>query len=225
MRTGLSKHATTILVAMVTAAITAGGPALAAAVAEAVNADTVDHKHAVGSGATVEGRAGKLVATNSAGRLPNNIIERAPDAAKLDGMSANGLTRVASVSSGATTELTDAFQTYGSTMRITAPSAGYVLVTSAVTVLENSACAEPCTVVGHIRHVEGATTSFDLMDSASAGYATLPGTAVFVVEPGLNRFQLRVRREMNQGGDLYAYTQNMSGVFSPFNHTGAAPLS
>ena len=80
----IRKHLSTILVAMVTAAVTAGAPAIAAAF-DALNADKVDGKHAVGAGASVTKRKGKLVATNKQGRLPNNIIKKAPDANKLDG--------------------------------------------------------------------------------------------------------------------------------------------
>ena len=86
MKSLLRTHLTTILVAMVTAAITAGGPAIAATIADyAKNSDKVDGQHAVGAGASVAERAGKLVATNSDGRLPNNIITKALDANKLDG--------------------------------------------------------------------------------------------------------------------------------------------
>ena len=94
MRMQIRRHLTTIIVAMVTAAITAGGPALAAAVAEAVNADTVDGKHAVGAGASVANRKGKLVATSgTTGRLPNNIISKAPNANQLDGIDSTGFLR------------------------------------------------------------------------------------------------------------------------------------
>lgn len=52
------------------------------------NSDKVDGKHAVGSGASTAQRKGKLVATNPrTGKLPNNIIGQAPDAAKLGGYS------------------------------------------------------------------------------------------------------------------------------------------
>jgi hypothetical protein len=58
-----------------------------AAVYDAVNADKVDGKHAVGAGSTVSQRKGKLVATSGkTGRLPNNIIAKAPNADKLDGV-------------------------------------------------------------------------------------------------------------------------------------------
>lgn len=51
------------------------------------DSDKVDGKHAVSAGATVDTRKGKLVATNTTtGRLPNNIIAKAPDADLLDGL-------------------------------------------------------------------------------------------------------------------------------------------
>lgn len=92
----LSRHVTTMVVAMVTAAVTAGGPALAHGVRHALfahNADKVDGKHAVNAGASLASRAGKLVATGRTGRLPNNIITKAPDADKLDGINSTGFLR------------------------------------------------------------------------------------------------------------------------------------
>lgn len=56
---------------------------------DAQNAHQVDGKHAVGSGASVTQRKGKLVAAGSDGRLPNNIIKKAPNAGKLDGVKAD----------------------------------------------------------------------------------------------------------------------------------------
>jgi hypothetical protein len=82
----LRRHGTTALVAASVAALTAGGPAVAGSIVDfARNSDKVDGKHAVGAGASAPERAGKLVATNSAGRLPNNIIAQAPDSQKLAG--------------------------------------------------------------------------------------------------------------------------------------------
>jgi hypothetical protein len=65
-----------------TAAIAMPTGAVAAYVA---NADKVDQRHAVGPGASPADRAGKLVATGPGGRLPNNIIAKAPDSARLNG--------------------------------------------------------------------------------------------------------------------------------------------
>lgn len=86
---------------MVTAAVTAAAPSIAAAF-DAQNADKVDGKHAVGAGASSQKRAGKLVATKSNGKLPNNIIAKAPaaksadmsaDSQKLDGIDSTGFVK------------------------------------------------------------------------------------------------------------------------------------
>lgn len=52
------------------------------------NSDKVDGFDAVKSTATVKKRKGKLVATDRKGRLPNDIIKVAPDAARLGGFTA-----------------------------------------------------------------------------------------------------------------------------------------
>lgn len=75
----------TAVVAVATASVVMAAPA-AAIVA---NADKVDGKHAVGAAATRETRAGKLVATNRNGYLPNDILLKARNANKLDGKSSS----------------------------------------------------------------------------------------------------------------------------------------
>ena len=81
----LSQDARTVVLSVVAASVVAGPSAAAAAYV--ANADKVDNKHAVSSGATVTNRKGKLVATNATtGLLPNNIIAKALDAEKLDGL-------------------------------------------------------------------------------------------------------------------------------------------
>jgi hypothetical protein len=76
-----------MVVAAVTAMVTAGAPAIAEVIADfAKNADKVDGKHAVGFNATLNERKGKLVATGQTGRLPNSIIAKAPNANLLDGL-------------------------------------------------------------------------------------------------------------------------------------------
>jgi hypothetical protein len=93
----LRKHLPTVIIAVVASAVTAGAPAIAHGVQHALfahNSDKVDGKHAVGAGATVNKRKGKLVATKATtGRLPNNIIAKAPDANKLDGINSSGFLR------------------------------------------------------------------------------------------------------------------------------------
>jgi len=77
MQRFLREHGKTMVVAMITAAVTASAPTIAATVADyAKNADKVDGKHAVGAGASVENRKGKLVATRgTTGKLPTNILD------------------------------------------------------------------------------------------------------------------------------------------------------
>lgn len=68
-------------------------PAISRAVVQyARNAGKVDGRHAVGPGASSERRAGKLVATDRKGFLPNNIIREARDSRALDGVSADRYT-------------------------------------------------------------------------------------------------------------------------------------
>jgi len=84
----IRRHLPVAITAAVICTLFAGGPSIARAAVDAVNADKVDGKDAVGAGASVANRKGNLVATDSTGHLPNDIIEVAPDAAKLGGMGA-----------------------------------------------------------------------------------------------------------------------------------------
>jgi hypothetical protein len=86
------EHMKLAAVAVVSGLVALSAPAAAGAVYDAVNADKVDGKHAVKSDATVKNRKGKLVATSATtGRLPNNIIAKAPDADRLDGLDSTKL--------------------------------------------------------------------------------------------------------------------------------------
>lgn len=78
-----------VLVAVFSIMVGSLTPSFAASTRRAVapNADRVDGLHAVGAGASIEQRKGRLVATSKAGRLPDNIIRKAPNADKLAGNS------------------------------------------------------------------------------------------------------------------------------------------
>ncbi|MCD4535612.1 hypothetical protein LRP67_16085 [Nocardioides sp. cx-169] len=91
-REQLSRDLRSAAVALVVSVLVLAAPSVAAKI---TNADTVDHKSAVGAGASVKKRAGKLVATNKQGRLPNDIIAKAPDANRLDGLDSTQLRSVA----------------------------------------------------------------------------------------------------------------------------------
>ena len=84
------KHATTLVILMMSALVAASiAPAIAHGPTHAKfshNSDKVDGIHAVTSSAKKAKRRGKLVATSpTTGRLPNNIIKRAPNSDRLDG--------------------------------------------------------------------------------------------------------------------------------------------
>ena len=82
----LSQDVRTVVIAACVGALASGGPILAATVVDyAWNADHVDGRDAVAASAPTDARAGKLVATNSNGRLPSDIIAKAPDSALLNG--------------------------------------------------------------------------------------------------------------------------------------------
>lgn len=97
------ENAKLVIVAVFCLVVGLSAPAVSATVQHALYADKagkVDGRDAVGAGASVTQRRGKLVATNpTTGRLPDNIIAKAPDAAKLGGFSAAQLKTV-SVSLG-----------------------------------------------------------------------------------------------------------------------------
>ena len=70
--------------ALLISTASAGGPAIAGALAG--DSDTVDGFDAVKASTPTKQRKGKLVATSSTnGRLPNNIIKKAPNAKRLAG--------------------------------------------------------------------------------------------------------------------------------------------
>ena len=75
-----------LLTALLVWTATSVGPSWASAAYDALNARTVDGLSAVKADATVKHRAGKLVATDKHGRLPNNIIKNAPNADRLSGL-------------------------------------------------------------------------------------------------------------------------------------------
>ncbi len=80
---GWVRDVRTVLVAVVAATLVTATPSIAAKVK---NADKVDGKHAVAAKASVAKRSGKLVATDKAGYLPNDIVRKPADADRLDGL-------------------------------------------------------------------------------------------------------------------------------------------
>jgi len=78
MRKFLKMPSPAMAVALIALFVGLSGSAAAVTVAYAMNSDKVDGKHAVGYGASLSARKGKLVATSSTnGRLPTNIVRNA----------------------------------------------------------------------------------------------------------------------------------------------------
>lgn len=69
--------------------------------AAGVNADTIDGRHAIGPTTDAKRRAGKLVATNAQGYLPNDIVLKARNADTLDGLDSPVFARSAALGSAA----------------------------------------------------------------------------------------------------------------------------
>ncbi len=213
--------------AVVIAVVTAAAPGVAQGVlaVAGLNADMVDGRHAVGFGATVDNRRGRLVATNGVtGRLPNDIIAKAPNADKVDGHDANGLTRVAMMASSDTLDLGTGEQTYGSPLTITAPGDGFVVVYGSTTV-RNNGCTTGCTVLARIRHLETGTYSVTVEETVPSGArnGNIAHASVFPVSAGENRFDVRVYRLFSGDGTLQGWFAELTAIYSPFGSTGSSP--
>lgn len=78
----------TVAVALVTAAITAGAPSIAATF-DAHNAENVDGLNAVKSSVSTMQAAGRLVAHNSSGVVPKKFLPQVGNAETLDGLDAS----------------------------------------------------------------------------------------------------------------------------------------
>lgn len=146
--TGFSRDLRTVAIAVVAASAVMAAPAAADYAAGYVaNADRVDGKHAVGAGAPKAKRAGKLVATNSKGYLPNNIISKATDADRLDGLNSTSFLRTANqpFAVGKPGDLQAHTLPVGgatiATAKVTAPTAGVVVLTGQA--VFNATAAKP----------------------------------------------------------------------------------
>jgi hypothetical protein len=162
----------------------------------------------------------------------NRLGALAPDktpvvnAAKLGGRSANELVRVARGSTNVSTVLESTETPHGS-VSITAPAAGFVLVTAAPTV-QNSGCTNLCYFHHRVRHAQTGSHSIDAVDGV-AGPPTFWGTAaiswVFPVTAGTHTFESRLHRPAGGDGTLLAYFNALTALYTPFGSTGGGTLA
>lgn len=211
MLTRLRSHLPIIVTALVVGTLTAGGPAAAQAAFDALNAHKVDGKHAVSATASVANRAGKLVATNGGGRLPNNIITKAPDSAKLNGLPASGYStrRLPLVSKGAVESprtqplpTTQTPQSFAETSLTTPDQCGGGLTRHTYLMQATGWAGEPSggvmTLVRTSLTVDATTIAFEpgfgiskvAKDGSSFAYATLANTRRVELAPGAHTFRL-----------------------------------
>jgi hypothetical protein len=183
-RTTVRRTLQTGVAAMIVAATVAGGPALAGAVAfDAENADKVDGKHAVGAGASIDARRGKLVATDrTTGRLPADIIDSTAFATITAGDTADG------------GRFVDSRPVEVNRVTINAPRSGFLLINGSVHVNNDERNAEAYQLTARLNGAPvpgGAAQSFLGPDVVSGGIdpaeaLNLSYTAMVPVEAGLN---------------------------------------
>jgi hypothetical protein len=132
-----------VAVALAASAVTLAAPAVGHGIEHALfahNSHRVDGKHAVGAGSSARQRAGKLVATDADGHLPNGIIEKAPDAAELGGVAASAymtsaftpfqVTMINAATQPAPGPFSIKCESDGATVAFTAPEDGHLAVTT-----------------------------------------------------------------------------------------------
>jgi hypothetical protein len=223
--------------ALVVAVLGSTGPAIAHGVQHAVfahNADKVDGKHAVRSSASVAARKGKLVATSRAnGYLPNNLIKKALDSDKLDGLNPNDLVRVAR--GGNTDDPVELSTTYEPvlTVQLTAPRKGFVLLTGTVSGIAETPGAEcQCAIFTRVRHASVPAADFELPYSVAyvskdvTPVETTATTTVVPVAAGVQEFVLESRKwEVNGTGLVGAFAPALTALYVPYGSTGAATLA
>jgi hypothetical protein len=219
MRSFLKRHAETVVVAMIVAAVTAGIPAIASTV---TNADKVDGFDAVGCKATRTHRAGKLVAACPNGYLPPGLVRKAQNADRLQGFRAAQLTRSAyAVSTSSTTRVGKNGKVLSTS--IDAPTAGFLLIhASSDNYNPNERDLLACTLVVDRVEVPSARRWFvvngkysdDDCDTDAVVPVTSAGNNVIVLEA------IAVDSKHTAFGRTVLWA-----LFEPFDSAGAQPSS
>jgi hypothetical protein len=153
-----------------------------------------------------------------ANAIPGTDIARNAD--KVDGVNANGLTRVAGASTGEETEIVSPLPYL--TLNITAPSAGFVLVNGSFTGFTSPAAAAQFRVA--IVKTTPPTAFAPPQDERvyeGANEAAISTTQVFPVAAGVNTFQLQVS---SFGSTAFTDWGQLTAIYSPFGSTGGTTL-
>ncbi len=149
------------------------------------------------------------------------------NADRLDGLHANGLTRVASMSSTTLVNILNNTTNYqfGPDLVITAPAAGFVTVNAGVT-FRTPDCTDVCFAYAHVRHVQSNATSIDTGAYATADHDQASGSIhrVFPVNAGVNTFRVEIHRTGTEG-IMRGHFVSATALYTPFGSTGGSTLA
>jgi hypothetical protein len=199
------KDLRTALIAVIAASAVMAAPAAASYIA---NADQVDHKDAVGYGASSAGRAGKLVATNSQGYLPNNILRKAPDAGELDGLDSTKFLRTMNQPFavgkpiGVHPHPVPAKEFTLASVTVNAPAGGVVVLTGQAVFSANQAGGYMDVYLG-VNTKHAWYTLWDAGDDDNFYDQHQEATAILPVSPGTHTYTLRVQEHAATHSDYY----------------------
>lgn len=147
------------------------------------------------------------------------------NADRVDGRNANEFLRVATRQISSTTPIPadQTYNQYGGDLTITAPTAGFVLVSGQLT-FNSFDCTGTCWAASHIQHVGGdlSNPSMTTVRATDEFNATAP-QGVFEVNAGVNTFRLRGARATG-GGTVYMFWGSINAVFIPYGSTGGSTL-
>lgn len=151
------------------------------------------------------------------------------NADEVDGRDANELTRVAAMRTTSTSSGLPARPTYlfyGTPLSITVPTAGFVLVTANVSVINSggSPCTANCTVgmwIGHTGDENSYGYTETTIDPVGASRASLGSSVLVPVDAGENFLDIRLTRFHGTTGVLQGWYGTLTAVFSPFGSSGA----
>ena len=184
----------------------------------------------VNSGTKVANFNADKLDNKEAAAFANGVGGKATDADKLDGKSAEQLSRVALMDASSTMNLSQTETTYGSVLSITAPAAGFVRVNGNVTVFNGSlnggtACTVSCHFLAQVRHINsGILTNDAIGDVRNSSFDNVSLDGVFPVSAGVNTFDIRLFRG-GTSGTLQAWFGTLTAEYTPYGSTGSGTLS
>ncbi len=182
----------------------------------------------------LESSLGKVPSATSADGAINatnaTTATNATNASALSGYVANGLTRVARMSTQNSTTIPfdPAPVFYGTALSITAPAAGFVVINASISVRNSptTPCTTSCVWWSWIRHFQDGTNSTSIVSDTNDQFSATSASYVFPVNAGVNTFGILLTRSTAGGanGTLQGWFAEMNAIYSPFGSTGGSTL-